>query len=92
MPGRLTLWLYILAAISVFDEYEQACFQPALTGLLRDMKFKSRDEVGGSLKSVLWVDVLHSAPAKQILEAMLPNSLKGTPKMCAAKSSYRKSQ
>jgi len=62
-----------MPAISVFDENEKACFQPALIEMIRDMELKSGSGFRGSLKSLLWVNILHDAPAKQIVEAMLPN-------------------
>ena len=70
IPPQLTLWLYIIGAVSVFDELEH-WFQNALSEVLRAMRLKSWDEVRLSLKSILWVNVLHDAPAKQIVEAAL---------------------
>jgi len=37
------------------------------------MELKPGSEFRGSLKSLLWVNILHDAPAKQIVEARLPN-------------------
>jgi hypothetical protein len=71
MPAQLTLWLYIIGAVSVFDDQEQALFRPGLMEVLHSLNLKSWNEVRLSLKSVLWVDVLHDPPAKQIVEATL---------------------
>lgn len=71
MPIHLILWLHITCAAFVFDKTERACFRPALVQVLRSMRLKLWSEVRLSLKSVLWVDVLHDLPAKQIVEAML---------------------
>ncbi|OCK77896.1 hypothetical protein K432DRAFT_357774 [Lepidopterella palustris CBS 459.81] len=74
MPAQLTLWLYIIGAVSVFDEHEQVWFQHALTEVLRAMRLKSWNKVRLSLKSVLWVNVLQDPLAKQIVENKLPET------------------
>ncbi|KAF2096424.1 hypothetical protein NA57DRAFT_42123, partial [Rhizodiscina lignyota] len=74
IPIHFSLWLYTIGAVSVFNEDEQAWFQPDLTEVLRAMRLKHWDEVRSSLKSILWVSALHDAPAKQIVEAALPVS------------------
>ena len=38
MPTQLSLWLYVIGAVSVFDESEQAWLQPALTEVLEAMR------------------------------------------------------
>ncbi|KAH8679358.1 hypothetical protein BGZ61DRAFT_457085 [Ilyonectria robusta] len=73
-PAPLMLWIYIVGAVSVFDEQEQAAFQPDLIEVLRVMKLKSWNQVTSSLKSVIWVDVLHDSLAKQIVLAALPEA------------------
>lgn len=72
IPAPLMLWIYIVGAVSVFDEQEQAAFQPDLIEVLRVMKLKSWKEVTSSLKSAIWVDVLHDLLAKRIILAALP--------------------
>lgn len=72
LPALLTLWIYIVGAVSVFDEQEQAAFQPDLTEVLQVMELKSWNQVALSLKSVIWVDVIHDHLSKQIVQAALP--------------------
>jgi len=71
MPTNFTLWLHIVGAISVFDGQERARLRPAQVEVLRAMKLKSWDEVRLSLQSVLWLNVLHDSPAKQMVDALL---------------------
>lgn len=67
----LTLWLYVIGAVSVFGGHGQAWLRPALAEELGTMKISSWNEVRLSLKSLLWVNVLHDPPAKKIVEATL---------------------
>ncbi|RDW89759.1 hypothetical protein BP6252_01791 [Coleophoma cylindrospora] len=71
VPEKLTLWLYIIGAISIFDEHEQTWLQPLLTEVLQIMNMTSWNEVRLSLKSVLWVNVLHDPFAKKLIETTL---------------------
>ncbi|KAF2498479.1 hypothetical protein BU16DRAFT_536502 [Lophium mytilinum] len=70
IPAQLIVWLYITGSICVFNEHEQAYFQPVLVEALQSMR--SWHEIRSSLKSVLWVDVLHDPPAKHMVEVMVP--------------------
>ncbi|KAH7144194.1 hypothetical protein B0J13DRAFT_622758 [Dactylonectria estremocensis] len=71
LPTQLMLWIYIVSAVSVFDEHEQALLQPALTEVLCGMGLKSWNQVNLSLKSIIWVDSLHDQRAKKVVQASL---------------------
>ncbi|KAH7141032.1 hypothetical protein EDB81DRAFT_69629 [Dactylonectria macrodidyma] len=72
LPIQLTLWIYIVSAVSVFDDHEQALLQPTLTEVICDMRLKTWRHVNLSLKSIIWVDSLHDQRAKKIVQASLP--------------------
>ncbi|KAJ4286655.1 hypothetical protein N0V90_012907 [Kalmusia sp. IMI 367209] len=67
MPAVLTLWLYVMGYL-VFDERERVRLRPALLDLLLGMGLTSWDETRASVKSVLWVNLLHDCPAEELLQ------------------------
>jgi len=71
-----TLWLYLISAISVFDDHDQSFYQPILLKLIQDWmgeveKNPWETEMVTTYKSVLWLDAVHDLPAKQIVDATL---------------------
>lgn len=71
LPAKITLWLYTVGAVAIFDEHERAFLQPALTEVLRALELESWSEVRESLKSVLWLDALDDIAAEQMAKDML---------------------
>lgn len=71
LPAKITLWLYMVGAVAIFDEHERASFQPALMEVLRSLELKSWNEVRESLKSVLWLDALDDIAADEVVKAIL---------------------
>ncbi|KAI0380590.1 hypothetical protein F5Y04DRAFT_257035 [Hypomontagnella monticulosa] len=73
MPPQLSLWLYIIGVILIFDDDEKTGFQRSLKESLSSMEIKSWDETKLSLKSVLWADVLN-VPAKSMVKITLSST------------------
>ncbi|KAI8627606.1 hypothetical protein F5Y19DRAFT_442287 [Xylariaceae sp. FL1651] len=71
VPDYVALWQLIIAIVSVFDEQEKDAFQRTLARVIGAMGLKSWIEVKSAVKSVLWVEALHDAPAKSLIEAAL---------------------
>ena len=74
LPTELSLWLYVVGIIAVFGDQEQNEVKPVLNESLQIMELKSWNDVRSSLKSILWVDMLHDPPAERMIKAILAES------------------
>ncbi|TRX89909.1 hypothetical protein FHL15_009181 [Xylaria flabelliformis] len=68
---RMVLWSILVSAISVLDEQEAASLRPALKKTARRMGMTSWSEIETILKSFLWINNYHSAPAREFIETTL---------------------
>ncbi|KAI5457499.1 hypothetical protein BGZ63DRAFT_79872 [Mariannaea sp. PMI_226] len=74
-PVQVMLWLNIVAGVSVPSTSDQSKMQAPLAQLLHANKIRSWKQTRESLKSVLWVDDIHDAVARGIVETALLKEL-----------------
>ncbi|KAF4463814.1 hypothetical protein FALBO_9364 [Fusarium albosuccineum] len=71
LPPQLCIWLYVICIGFVLDDRDHDVLRAALSQLLRAEGLTSWDEVRAAMKSVLWVNELHDAASRQVIESVL---------------------
>ncbi|RSL69076.1 hypothetical protein CEP53_002332 [Fusarium sp. AF-6] len=71
LPPQVFLWLYVFCVAFDGQEPSHNWLRSGLSELLQVQELKSWTEVRVLLKSVIWVDKLHDAIARELVEGML---------------------
>ncbi|KAM6516465.1 hypothetical protein FALCPG4_014648 [Fusarium falciforme] len=70
-PPQMMLWLYVFCVALDAKEPSHSRLWPGLTELLQTQGLRSWDKVRALLKSVLWMDKIHDAIARDFVQEML---------------------
>ncbi|UPL01982.1 hypothetical protein LCI18_012916 [Fusarium solani-melongenae] len=78
LPPQVKLWLYVFCVAFDTHKPSRSWLRSGLAELLQSQGLRSWDGVRASLKSVLWVNKIHDAIARNFVEEMLSTAENGS--------------